>query len=76
MVHLPGEPFIEYQLLAQALGGDRFVATAGYGDGGPWYIPTGEAYMQGGYEVTMAFCDPQVDPLMRQTIQRLVVERP
>ena len=75
VVHLPGEPFIEYQLLAQALGRDRFVATAGYGDGGPWYIPTGEAYMQGGYEVTMAFCDPQVDPLMRQTIQRLVVER-
>ena len=36
----------------------RFVATAAYGDGGPWYIPTQEAYPDGGYEVSVAFCDP------------------
>lgn len=49
-VHLPGEPFVEYQLAASALLPDGFVATAGYGDYGPGYIGTTAAYPQGGYE--------------------------
>src|SRR5262249_44176556 len=31
LLHLPGEPFVEYQLLAQELAPERFVAVAGYG---------------------------------------------
>ena len=72
ILHLPGEPFVEYQLRAQALCPDRFVAVAGYGDGGPWYLPTAEAYMQGGYEVSMAFCDPRIDTLLMEGILELV----
>src|SRR5690606_2023760 len=60
MLHLPAESFIEYQLKAQKLAPERFVATAAYGDGGPWYIPTEDAYPQGGYEVTMAFCASKI----------------
>ncbi len=59
LLHLPAESFVEYQLLAQKLGGNRFVAAAAYGDGGPWYLPTREAYPQGGYEVDVAFCAPR-----------------
>ena len=44
LLHWPAESFIEYQLRAQASAPNRFVACAAYGDGGPWYIPTGEAY--------------------------------
>jgi len=51
---LPGEAFIEYQLLAKAERPDLFVAVAAYGDYGTGYIPTSEAYRQGGYEVTEA----------------------
>ncbi len=40
MLHLPAECFIEYQLRAQQFATGKFVATAAYGDGGPWYIPT------------------------------------
>jgi len=58
LLHLPAESFVEYQLKAQTLAPDRFVATAAYGDGGPWYIPVAEAYPQGGYEVTVAFSEP------------------
>ncbi len=54
VLHLPGEPFIEYQLKAQELGKDRFVCVAGYGDGGPGYIPTSKAFFEGGYEPTVA----------------------
>ena len=50
MLHLPGELFVEYQLAAQKLRPDLFVAMAAYGDYGPGYIGTEVAYPQGGYE--------------------------
>ncbi len=58
VLHLPGEPFIEYQLHAQELAKDRFACVAGYGDGGPGYIPTDKAYLEGGYEPTVALAAP------------------
>ena len=72
MLHLPGESFVEYQLRAQAMQPDRFVATAAYGDGGPWYIPTKESYPQGGYEVRVAWCDPKIDDLLTGAMGELL----
>jgi hypothetical protein len=71
LLHLPSESFIEYQLRAQEFSKDRFVATAAYGDGGPWYLPTREAYPNGGYEVSVAFCEPSVDDDMTNGIKVL-----
>ena len=50
VLHMPGELFIEYQLAAQRMRPDLFVAMAAYGDYGPGYIGTQAAYPQGGYE--------------------------
>lgn len=72
LLHLPAESFIEYQLEAQQSAAERFVACAAYGDGGPWYIPTREAYPQGGYEVSVAWCDRQVDDILSDGVQRLL----
>ena len=72
MIHLPAESFLEYQLRAQKMQPSRFVATAAYGDGGPWYIPTKEAYPQGGYEVSVAHCPDSMDGLMTEGIQKLL----
>ncbi|MFN0051177.1 MAG: hypothetical protein ACKV0T_03245 [Planctomycetales bacterium] len=72
LLHLPAESFLEYQLRAQQMAPDRFVACAAYGDGGPWYIPITEAYPEGGYEVSVAFCDPGMDPLLTQGVQGLL----
>lgn len=72
LLHLPAECFVEYQLRAQTLGADRFVATAAYGDGGPWYIPTKEEYPTGGYECSVAFCDPKVDELLTEGMKALL----
>lgn len=72
-LHLPGECFIDYQLRGQQLGKEgRFVATAAYGDGGPWYIPVKEEYPAGGYEVSVAFCDPSVDDLLTNGMRQLL----
>jgi hypothetical protein len=50
ILHLPGELFVEYQLAAQKLRPDVFVCLAAYGDYGPGYIGTAQAYAEGGYE--------------------------
>lgn len=50
VVHMPGELFVEYQLAAQAMRPDLFVAMAAYGEYAPGYIGTAIGYEQGGYE--------------------------
>jgi hypothetical protein len=72
ILHLPAECFVEYQLRAQQLQPGRFVATAAYGDGGPWYIPVKEAYPQGGYEVGVANCSDQVDGILTEGLRKLL----
>ena len=72
LLHLPAESFIEYQLRAQTLAPNRFVATAAYGDGGPWYIPIAQEYANGGYEVSVAFSDSSIDATMTAGITKLL----
>jgi len=71
-LHLPAESFIEYQLRAQTIAPNTFVATAAYGDGGPWYLPVKEEYPAKGYEVSKAFCEPSVDDVMTAGIKKLL----
>ncbi|MBI5396483.1 MAG: hypothetical protein HZA91_14405, partial [Verrucomicrobia bacterium] len=72
MLHLPAESFLEYQLRAQQMQPKRFVATAAYGDGGPWYIPVKEEYPKGGYEVSVANCSDAVDDLLTRGIREVL----
>src|SRR5690606_13628355 len=50
ILHLPGEPFVAFQLAAKKMRPDLFVALAGYGDYAPGYIAPAKAYDEGGYE--------------------------
>jgi len=52
LLHLPGEPFVEYQLAAQKYFPDLKICTAAYGEYGMGYIGTAIAYDQGGYETS------------------------
>jgi hypothetical protein len=73
VLHLPGEPFIEYQLHAQAVRPDRFVALAGYGDCGPGYLPTAAAFDEGGYESGwVALVAPESEAVIRGAIAQLL----
>jgi hypothetical protein len=62
ILHLPGELFVEYQLTAQQLRPASFVCFAAYGDYGPGYIGTADAYSQGGYETGIASKASRVAP--------------
>ncbi len=72
VLHLPGEPFIEYQLRAQELRKNSVVCVAGYGDDGTGYIPTAGAYLQGGYEPTVALIGPKSEAILHQAMGNLL----
>ena len=72
ILHLPGEPMLEFQRFAQRARPDRFVAVAGYGDGGPAYLCPDNAYKEGGYEPTDSNVAPGSEALLKEAIRRLL----
>ena len=65
ILHLPGEPFVHYQLAAQQMRSGHFVAVAGYGDCGMGYIGGDRIFKdKGGYEQTYSFAGPCEKPLL------------
>ena len=73
ILHLPGEPFVAFQLAAKAERPDLFVAMAGYGEYAPGYICTSDAYEEGGYEAGPASgVDPKAETVLLETIQKLL----
>jgi hypothetical protein len=74
VLHLPGEPFIEYQLSAQRQRPELFVAVAGYGDCTTGYICTNQAYSdRGGYEQTESFVGPS-EEILKDAIGKLLAD--
>jgi hypothetical protein len=76
LLHLPGEPFVEFQLAAKAARPDLFVAVAGYGDYGPWYIGTAVAYEEGGYETSPGASNvaPEAENVLLGAIRKLLLD--
>ncbi|MBN1590012.1 MAG: hypothetical protein JW888_10890 [Pirellulales bacterium] len=74
IVHLPGEPFLEFQLYAQQLRPDEFVAVAGYGDGGPCYLCTEASYAEGGYEPWASGVKPESETIIRNVIRQALAD--
>jgi hypothetical protein len=74
LVHLPGEPFVQYQLLAQQQRPAEVVCVAGYGDGGMGYIPLKQSFVEGGYEPTMAFVSDRCEADLTQAMTRVLAK--
>jgi len=72
ILHLPGEAFVEYQLYAQSLRPDDFIAVAAYGELGPGYICTDKAFSEGGYEPTDSFVGPPSEARLKAAIHELL----
>jgi hypothetical protein len=73
ILHLPGEPFVEFQLAAKAERPDLFVAVAGYGDYGVGYIGNSAAYAQGGYETGQASgVTDEAEGILMKAIRKLL----
>ncbi len=71
-VHLPGEAFVEYQIAAQGVRPNGFVCTAAYGDDGPGYIPNAKAFLEGGYEPTVALSGPGSEAILLNALRKLL----
>ncbi len=74
ILHLPGESMIDFQLFAQGLRPDAFVAVAAYGDCGTGYICTDRAFEEGGYEPTDAMVAPGSEAILKDAIRELLAE--
>jgi hypothetical protein len=73
ILHLPGELFVEYQLAAQKMRPDDFVAMAAYGDYAPGYIGDAIAYTQGGYETgPVSRTAPEVEGVLMPALRELL----
>ena len=72
ILHLPGEPMVEFQLFAQRSAPQHFVAVAGYGDGGTGYLCTRESYAQGGYEPGATLISPDGEAVIKAALRQLL----
>ena len=72
MLLLREEELVGKRVLDCPSGPDAFVAVAGYGDDGPWYIPVKEEYGKGGYELEVALCSPAVDDMLTAAMSELL----
>jgi hypothetical protein len=72
MLHLPGECMIEFQLFAQSLQPDGFVAVAAYGDLGPGYICTEQSFSEGGYEPSASRAGRKSEHVLKAAIRQLI----
>ncbi len=72
ILHLPGEPLLEFQEYARGIGGARFVAVAGYGDIAPGYICPDRAIEEGGYEPSASHLAPGAEAILKGAISQLL----
>ena len=71
LVLLPGESYVEYQLLAQKLRPDTFVVTVGYGECAPGYVPTAKAVAEhDGNLRDWCWVDPGADRALTAALEK------
>nr|MBI1230153.1 alpha/beta fold hydrolase [Cytophagales bacterium] len=76
VLHLPGELFVEYQLAAKAFDPNLSVHMAAYGDYGPFYIGTKDAYDEGGYEIVTSPVTAAAEEPVMTAIEHLLSQKP
>ncbi len=72
VLFMPGELFVEYQLAAKQMRPDLHIAMAAYGDGTLGYIPTADAYPEGGYEVEVARVTFKAEEILMDAMRELL----
>ena len=74
LLSLPGEMCVEYQLYAQTLVPERFLACAAYSNCTYHYIPTAAMFDEGGYEPGASITTPAVESLLKQALKEVLNE--
>jgi len=75
IVGMPGEPFVEYQLLASAIRPRAMVCLAGYADMGMRHLCTRVSHAQGGYEPARCGTTPDAERQVQSAMAKLMNER-
>ncbi len=69
---MPGESFVQYQIIAQGISPDAAVITAGFGECAPGYIPTALASSEGYNEDTWCWVAPGAEPIITEAFYRVL----
>lgn len=72
ILSMPGELSVEYQLYAQSLVPEHFLAMAAYGNYLYGYIPTAKMFEEGGYEAEVSIATPQVEQEIKNATYKLL----
>lgn len=73
LLFLPGEPFVEYQLYAQSLVPDEFLAVAGNCSDNFLYLPLAKHFEEGGYEVdTFCWCTTDFERRFKESLPDVI----
>jgi hypothetical protein len=72
IVGFPGEPFNDYAVQLRKAFPDRIIFTATLANGCVGYFPSGQAYSEGGYEVTTAKLNKEIAPKLLETAKDLL----
>ena len=73
ILFLPGEPFVEYQLYAQSLIPDEFLAVAGNCSDNFLYLPLAKHFAEGGYEVdSFRWCSEDFESRFKAVLPNLL----
>ena len=72
---LPGEMYVEFQLMAQKLRPDSFVMTLGYGECAPGYVPVERAFEEGDTNLKdWCWVGPGSEARIAATLKRALVQ--
>lgn len=66
------EPFTQYAKEARSFAPDTFVVCSCCSNGGQGYIPTEQAYSEGGYEALSSKFSPDIAPKLKQTVKSML----
>jgi hypothetical protein len=73
ILSMPGETVVEYQLYAQSLLPEKFLACAAYSNCIYDYIPTAAMFDEGGYEPNVgSFTTPKIEGLYKQALYKVL----
>jgi len=74
ILELFAEMAVEYQLYANSLVPDKFLAVAAYNEASCAYTCTAKMYEEGGYEPTTNYLSPEIEVKLKATIKKLLTE--
>ncbi|MFH1969783.1 MAG: hypothetical protein ABIJ53_05645, partial [Verrucomicrobiota bacterium] len=75
ILSFPAETVVEYQLYAQSLTPEKFLACAAYGEDSYMYIPTAKMFAEKGYEPSAAIASPEVEERYKEAICKLLTNK-